>query len=153
MNSFEAMDRCIGRHRTAVAKALHKSTILVAKWMEPSSDFTDSGLLNPMDRLETIMNTALHEGQTREDATAPILYLANKFNMTVIPLPESVPSLKDIVRQSHRSIKEFGEYISAFSEAIADGKITPMERKHIELEGLLTVQQIIAVIQMMGEEK
>jgi hypothetical protein len=151
MKSYEAMDRCIGRHRVAVAKAMRKSTHLVSKWMEPSTDFTDSGILNPMDRLETIMRTALHEGQSRDDATAPISYLAHRFGLVVIPLPEANPTMRDVVTHNNRSIKEFGEYITAFSEAIEDGRISPLERRRIELEGLQTIQHIAAVLQMLGD--
>lgn len=81
MKSHEAMDRCIGRHRLAVAKALHKSAALVSKWQEPTSDFTDSGTLNPIDRLETIIKATLSEGHNRDDATAPISYLAHRFGL------------------------------------------------------------------------
>ncbi len=152
MKSHEAMDRCIGRHRLAVAKALHKSAALVSKWQEPTADFTDSGTLNPIDRLETIINATLHEGQNKEDATAPIAYLAHKFGLTVIPLPEAISTMRDVVVQTHRSIKEFGEYITAFSEAIEDGRISPLERRRIELEGLQTIQHIAAVLQMIGRD-
>lgn len=148
MKSHEAMDRCIGRHRVPVAKALYKSTALISKWMEPSSDFTDSGTLNPLDRLETIIKTALHEKQGRDDALAPVLYLASKFGLTVITLPETNPHLQDIIKESHKAIKEFGEYIAAFSAAIEDGKISALERREIELEGHQAIQAILSVIQM-----
>jgi len=151
--SFEAMDRCIGRHRMAVAKALHKSPALVSKWMEPAADFTDSGTLNPLDRLETIITAAIHEGHPKDEATAPIVYLAGKFGLTVVSLPEAPTTLKDILTESHRAIKEFGHYIEAFSEAIEDGKVSPLERMHVEVEGYQAVQHILAVIRMLGEEK
>lgn len=151
MESHEALDRCIGKHRVPVAKAMCKSTTLISKLMEPSADFSDSGTLNPLDRLETIIKTALHEKQSRDDATAPILYLAQKFGMTVIPLPETNPHLQDIVKQSFKAIHQFGEYISAFSEAVEDGKITPLEFRHIETEGHRAIQNILTVIRMASE--
>lgn len=151
MKSHEAMDRCIGRNRVAVAKALGRSSTLISKWQEPTGDYTDSGSRNPIDWLELTMSTAIHEGQPKDLAVAPIEYLAHKFGLTVIPLPEATPSMKDVVRQSHRSIKEFGDYITAFSESIEDDRISPLERKRIEVEGMQAIQQIMAVLKMIEE--
>jgi len=152
MKSHEAMERCIGRNTVAVAKAIQKSVSLVGKWKEPATDFTDSGTLNPLDRFETVIRTAITEGQTKDDAMAPILYLAHRFNFMVIALPESNGSTHDIVRQSHKCIKEFGDYISTFSDALLDGRITPTERKNIEKEAFEAIQQIMTVLQMIEVE-
>lgn len=152
MKSHEAMERCIGRNTVAVAKAIQKSTSLVHKWKEPTTDFEDSGTLNPLDRLETVIRASIIEGQSKENAMAPILYLAHRFNFMVIPLPAGYANSKDIVRQSHRCVKEFGEYISAFSDAIMDGRITSAERKKVEQEGFQVIQQIMTVLQMIDEE-
>lgn len=149
MRSDEAIARCVGRHTVPVAKALHLSVSTVGKWKEPTLDFSDSGALNPIDRIEAMIKTAISEGQSSEDALSPILCLAAKFNMTAIPLPAASPALKDIVRQSHRSIQEFGEFITAFSAAIADEEISPLEHCTIDKEALQAIQQIVGVMQMM----
>ncbi|MHC1697739.1 MAG: phage regulatory CII family protein [Geobacteraceae bacterium] len=152
MKSYEAMERCIGRNTVAVAKAIQKSVSLVGKWKEPALDFTDSGTLNPLDRLESVIRTAIIEGQSKDDAMAPILYLAQRFNFMVIALPDTNNHANDIVRQSHKCIKEFGDYISTFSDALLDGRITPSERKSIEKEGFQAIQQIMTVLQMIEVE-
>lgn len=149
MRSDEAIARCVGRHTVPVAKALHLSVSTVGKWKEPTLDFSDSGALNPIDRIETMVKTAISEGQPLEDALAPILCLAAKFSMTAIPIPKITPAFKDIVKQSHRSIQEFGEFISAFSAAIADGEISPVEHGRVDKEALELIQQVVALMQLL----
>lgn len=152
MKSHEAMERCIGRNTVAVAKAIQKSVSLVGKWKEPATDFTDSGTLNPLDRLETVIRTAIIEGQSKDDALSPLAYLAHRFNFMIIALPNATATTHDIVRQSHQCIKEFGDYISVFSDALLDGRITPAERKKIEQEGFDAIQQIMTVLKMIEVE-
>lgn len=151
MKSYEALERCIGRNTVAVAKALHRSVALVHKWKEPTTDFSDSGALNPLDRIETTIRTAMAEGQGRAAALAPVEYLAQRFGLCVVTLPESA-ALPSLLRCSHRSIKEFGEFIAELSGSLEDGRISPTERRRIEKEGLEALQQIAVILQLVGRQ-
>lgn len=137
MKSFEAMGMAIGRDRVEHAKALHKSVHLISKWTEPSTDFTDSGTFNPLDRIESIIETALKIGNVvPAHALAPLYYLAGRFNCQLIPIPTKHPCLRDLAAQLCTTITEFGEMVYAAGEAMQDGVISPDERRRIEKEAM-----------------
>lgn len=152
MESWEALGRCVGRDTVKHAKALGRSTALVNKWTEPSTDFSDSGAINPVDRIETMIETALSLGNvSRSDALAPLQYLALRFGCTLINLPPSLPHLKDLTDQINHSSKEFGHFISANCEALEDGRITRDEFRHIDSEGMHLIQAVGSVIKLADE--
>lgn len=136
METYEALGLCVGRDTVAHAKALRRSTALVNKWTEPTNDFEDSGALNPLDRLEMMIETARRVGKVSPtDAIAPIQYLANRFNLALIPLPANIPCLTDVTHQLMVTIKEFGDLAAVSAAAMEDCRITPDERRIIEREG------------------
>jgi hypothetical protein len=134
MNSFDAIQRSIAGKTVLHAKELHVSTSLVNKWQEPSTDFTDSGAYNPLDRVEKIIETSLKLETPREDALAPIQYLADRFNCLLIPLPDKSPTLKNMHAQLAELVKEFGHLMEGTAEAMADGRITAEELRIIDRE-------------------
>lgn len=134
METHEALANAIGRNTTAHAKALGTSVSLVSKWKEPSTDFSDSGTINPLDRIETIMQTALSLDTEPDMALSPVYYLGQRFGFIPMLLPKSPPNLAEISRQLHKVIGEFSHVIKESSDALEDGRITPQERKIIEKE-------------------
>lgn len=152
MKTFEAMGMAIGRDRVEHAKALHKSVHLISKWTEPSTDFTDSGTFNPLDRIETIIETALKIGNVSQpQALAPLYYLAGRFNCQLLPIPSQHPCLQDLAAQLCTTITEFGQMVSASGEAMSDGIISPDERRRIEKEALELQAAIGLFTQMVAE--
>ena len=152
MESWEALGKCVGRDTVKHAKALGRSTALINKWTEPSTDFSDSGALNPVDRIETMIETALSLGNvSRHDALAPLQYLALRFGCTLIDLPPSLPHLKDLTDKINQASKEFGHFISANCEALEDGRITPDERTTIDSEGMHLMQAVGSVLKLVEE--
>lgn len=152
MKSFEAMGMAIGRDRVEHAKALHKSVHLVSKWAEPSTDFTDSGTFNPLDRIETIVETALKIGNVAHPhALAPLYYLAVRFNCLLLPIPAQHPCLQDLSARLCIAIKEFGEMVAAAGEAMQDGVISPDERRVIEKKSLELMESIGLFTKMVQE--
>ncbi|PWT78607.1 MAG: hypothetical protein C5B59_01440 [Bacteroidetes bacterium] len=151
MKSYEAVQRSIAGKTVAHAKALHLSTSSVSKWQEPAIDFSDSGSFNPLDRIETIMQTSLHLGTPREDALAPIHYLAHRFHGLFIPLPDHSPSLKNLQVQLSTTVKEFGHLLERSYEAMEDGIITGDERKRIDREGQHLMHHLCCYLQLVKE--
>lgn len=136
MLSHEALKLAVGRDTVAHAKAHHKSTSLIHKWTEPATDYTDSGAFSPLDRLETIIETSLRLGTAdRSHSLAPIQYLAQRFNCLLLPLPVSSPCLDDLAQNLNHLIKEFGDLVSTSADAMSDHRVSPLERKRIEIEG------------------
>ena len=134
MESYEALANTINRKTAVHAKALGLALSTVSKWQEPSMDFSDSGALNPLDRVETMIQTALILGQPLEQALSPVFYLGDRFEFVPLLLSKGTPNLSDITKQLHRVVKEVGSVIHVSSEALEDGKITPDERRAIERE-------------------
>lgn len=152
MKSFEAIGMTVGRDRVEHAKALHKSVHLISKWTEPSTDFTDSGTFNPLDRIETMIETALKIGNvSRPHALAPLYYLAGRFNCQLLPIPSQHPCLQDLSTQLCKTISEFGEMVAAAGDAMTDGVISPDERRRIEKEALELQSAIGLFTQMVAE--
>lgn len=144
MESYDALHQCIGRFTKEVAKRLHKSSILIYKWQEPSTDFSESGSINPLDLIEATVDEAQRLGQGGA-ALAPIHWLNQRFNLVSIPLGAS-GGHRDINDSLIKSIKEFADTAQAVSEALADGRISPDEARRIHKEGWEAVQAITALI-------
>ena len=142
MKSYEAMNRAISRQTVEHAKRLHVSTSLVNKWQEPSTDYNDSGAYNPLDRIETVIETALSLGIAPEDALAPIHFLAERFGQIVIPVPAIETSVTSVSAELLKTIQEFGDLASEASKALQDGKITWQEHDRINREAWELIRQV-----------
>lgn len=142
MKSFEAIQTAIKGKTVEFARKLGLSTSLVNKWQEPCTDFTDSGALNPLDRIETIIEESQRQGNP--DAMAPILYLAERFNLSIIPIPKENNCLSKISQELLKTIKEFGDLAKASSQALQDGRITVKEAKAIDTEVWKLIRQVTA---------
>lgn len=144
MKSYEAIQKAVSGKTIDHAKELHLSTSLLHKWQEPSTDFTDSGAHNPLDRLETIIETALSLGTKREEALAPITFLAHRFNLMLVRAPR--PVMQDTSDLSHSlmmTIQHFGHLVKEASIALTDGRVTKEEYEKIQLEGWHLIETAI----------
>lgn len=142
MKSFEAIQAAIKGRTVEFARKLGLSTSLINKWQEPCTDYTDSGALNPLDRIETIIEESQRQGNP--DALAPVHYLAEKFNLAIIPIPQNNRCLSEISKALLKVIKEFGDLTKEASLTLQDGKITPSEVKAIDREAWELIRQITA---------
>jgi hypothetical protein len=142
MRSFEAINRAISGNTVEVAKKLHLSSSLIRKWQEPTADFDDSGAYNPLDRIEEIIDTANKCGVPEADALAPIQYLAEKYNLIIIPISKTADKPTEIQKELLKTIKEFGDLAQAASGALLDGKITSTETRRIEKEAWELIRQV-----------
>jgi hypothetical protein len=144
MKSYEALNNAIGKNTKEHAKALHVSSALVYKWQEPSTDFEDSGAYNPLDRLETIIQSALNLGASPDDAFSPVYYLAEQFNLVVVPMPDEAGDISTLSQELLKTVAEFGDLTKEAAGAMADGKITPHEFCVIEREAWELIRQVAA---------
>jgi hypothetical protein len=151
MNSYEAIQRAIAGKTVLQAKELHLSTSTVNKWQEPTSDYTDSGAFNPLDRVEKIIETSLKLQISREDALAPIQFLASRFNCVLIPLPETSSTLKNLQSQLSHTVKEFSHLMESSADAMVDNIITADERRRIEREGQHLMHHLGCYLEMVKE--
>lgn len=145
MKSYEALQLAIKGKTIEFARKLGLSTILVNKWQEPHTDFTDSGAYNPLDRIEVIIEEALR--QKNPDALAPIWYLAERFNLVIIPLPKINEDISEISDELLKTIKEFGDLAKEASAALQDGRIDRIEAKKIDKEAWELIRQVACFIE------
>lgn len=151
MNTFEAIQRAIAGKTVIHAKELHLSTSCLGKWQEPTADFTDSGAFNPLDRIEKIIETSLKLETPREEALAPIQYLAQRFNCILVPLPITSPTLKNIQVELSHTVKEFSHLMEKSADAMADHVITAEERRRIEREGQHLMHHLGCFLELVKE--
>ena len=147
MKSYDALNRAINRQTVEHARRLHVSTSLIHKWQEPSTDFTDSGAFNPLDRIETVIETAIALGMPPEDALAPIYFLAERFGQIVIPIPAIEHNTTAVAGELLKTVQEFGELASEASKALQDGKITWQEHDRINREAWELIRQVAVFLQ------
>jgi hypothetical protein len=151
MKSHEAMQRSIAGKTVEHAKKLHLSTPMINKWQEPSIDFNDSGAFNPLDRIETIIETSLSLGVSNEEATAPIQYLAERFGKIVINLPEIISKTEDLPHELLKTISEFGDLSRESATTMkAGGVIKPQAAKRIEKEAWELIRQVSVFLQKVN---
>ena len=153
MRSFEAINKAISGNSVAVAKKMHLSSSLIRKWQEPTADFDDSGAYNPLDRIEEIIDTAKECGVPEKDALAPIQYLAEKYNLIIIPISKTTDTPSEIQKELLKTISEFGELAQAASAALLDGKITKTEIRRIEKEAWELIRQVAIFTQKITGNK
>jgi Phage regulatory protein CII (CP76) len=146
MTSHESILRAIGTRAVDFAKRLRLSTRLVYRWMEPSVDYTDSGALNPVDRIEHIVETSLALGRPVEDAHAPIIYLEERFGRVSFMLPAVSTCAGEVSQELLKTVKEFGELAEVASKALDDGRITRREFEAINSAGWELIRQTAAFV-------
>jgi len=142
MRSHEAIQQAIAGRTADHAKALHLSFSSVTKWQEPCGDWSDSGSHNPLDRIETIMNTAL--AFKNPEALAPLHYLCERFGVLAVPIPKY--DCTNITSDMILAVKEFGEVAQEVTKAIDDNKIDREEAKRIRREGMHAVRALLTLI-------
>ena len=120
----------MGGDSVAMAKRLGRSSSLIQKWCEPSTDFSDSGAYNPLDRINGMMDEAELLRKSSKDILAPIRYLS-KGRGFFIPTPKITFSSNQIILQTAKTIKEVGEALTAAGMALEDNKLTPNERRQV----------------------
>jgi len=150
MHSYEAMQDAIQGRTVDHAKALGVSNSLVAKWQEPHIDFSDSGAYNPLDRIATVVETALRLGVPKSKTLSPIFYLNHRFGLVCfqMPTPGDGSTVNDALIQT---IKEFSDVAQATSESLMDGRISTLDARKIIHEGQEAIRAIGALLHIVKE--
>lgn len=146
MRSHEALQAAISGKTVEHARKLGLSTGLINKWQEPHTDYTDSGAYNPLDRIETIIETSLALGNPPERAFAPINYLAERFGLITVPVPASAQNCKTVIHEFLKCSKEFGDIARETEGAMKDNVLGKAEAARIEKEAWELIRQTALLI-------
>lgn len=153
MKSYEAMHNAIAGKTISHAKNLGLATITLNKWQEPSSDFSDPGIYNPLDRIESICRHSLELGTNRQDALAPVYWLNHRFGLVCFDLPD-ITRGGAVAAELIKTIKEFSDLTQATSDALGHSRIDKQHAAHIIKEGeeaLRAIGALIGIIKEMTE--
>jgi transcriptional regulator with XRE-family HTH domain len=151
MKSYEAIGRSVKGKTVEFAKRLGLSASMLHKWQEPSTDYTDSGAYNSLDRIEAIIEKSLAYGNSPEDAFAPLYYLAEKFKHIVIPLTKTNGEMADLSKSLLKTIEEFSHLTREVSQAMQDDRITRQECVAIDREAWHLIRQVALFMERIKE--
>lgn len=149
MRSHEALQTAILGKTVEHARKLGLSTGLINKWQEPHTDYTDSGAYNPLDRIETIIETSLALGNPPERALAPINYLAERFGQIIVPVPAPVQNCKTAIHEFLKCSKEFGDLARETEETLKDNVISGAKAARIGKEAWELIRQTALMISVV----
>jgi hypothetical protein len=138
------MKEMVGPNVAEHAKARRCSTSMIYKMTEPSSDFSDSGTLNDVDRLALHILTALGCSRTKAQATAPTQCLAHMFDQVVIDIPRALNTPKQVTEELARTIAEFSDVTAETARALEDGRISAIEAERIHKEVWQLIRAAVA---------
>jgi len=150
MENHEALQVAIAGETREHAKRLGLSMSSVNKWQEPAVDFSDSGSYNPLDRIDTIVNTALDLNIPKEKALMPIYQLNHNHDLICFAVPPA--GVYPINQALMSTIKEFADTVQAVSEALlGDDRIDKIKAKKIIKEGNEALRAIGILIHSVKE--
>ncbi len=147
MQSHEAIAAAVQTKAIEFAKRLGLSTSMIYKWMEPSTDYSNSGALNPLDRIESIVETARQFNPNKDAALAPLQYLNERFGLIAINTPKTKSNPNEISQELLKTVTEFGELVKVASAALEDGVLTDKESQNINTTGWQLLRQVAAFLQ------
>lgn len=149
MKSFEALKKCIGPFTEMVAKALYLSWGLIYKWQEPTGGLF-SGKRNPLDTLETTIQTTLDLRHPRDEALAPVYWLNARFGLVSFTLPKGKEPA-EVSKALLLTVKEFGDVARVAAKALEDDDIDRPEADRINKEVLELIRQAAAFNHIVQE--
>ncbi len=145
-NSFKAMKESAGEKNTSIigeiAHRIRVSGSCAYKWTEApersddSCDEKGSGNKNPLDTLIRWIEACLILGRPRKNALAPLRYLNQHFDQIAVDIPEHIKSLppEELSNELLRCIKESGDVVKAYQDAMVDKRISKQELVVLERE-------------------
>lgn len=151
MLSHEALQAAINGKTVEHAKKLGLAAVTLNKWQAPTLDFSDSGAYNPLDRIETIIETSRALGNPPERYLAPLYYLGAVFGQIIIPAPDAAHNLSELHRELTRLVKEFGDVLSTTGAKTADGNISRRDARAIKKEAYDLQRSLAAFIAKVEE--
>lgn len=134
MKSYSAIKRAVGPHVEAFAKRFRRSRQRIYQWMEPAEDYTDSGTINPVDRVELLVETAVSLGQPEADAMAPLDYLDNRFGRVAFTLPKDIGTPEHEAKELLQLMEESGDIVREHNKCAKDGRISKLDFAQVDRE-------------------
>jgi hypothetical protein len=118
-----------------VSADLELSTSMIYKWAQPPGDASGSGVENPLDRIEALMQST---GDQRL-----VQWICQRAGGFFILNPKNAPHPHFLIPATNQIVQEFADLLAVIATAAADNQITPAEAKQIRArwEELKTVTE------------
>lgn len=143
--------RSIEEETLKFCRALNLARSTVDNWTR-RFDGNNSGRRNIIDVLLIIMKKARELGHKYADM--PFLCQAQHLGYIAISLDDLTSTITEMSTEHAKSIKEFGELMSAYGSSLAgDGVISPEEKEKILKEGYEALKQMATFLKSVEEHK
>jgi hypothetical protein len=118
-----------------VAADLGLSPSMIYKWAEPADKAAGSGTVNPLDRIESLLQST---GDHRL-----VQWICQRAGGFFILNPKNTPHPHYLIPATNQIVQEFADLLAVIATATANEKITPPEAKQIRArwEELKTVTE------------
>lgn len=107
-----------------IAADLNLSLSLIYKWAEPPENVAGSGLTNPLDRLEQLI-------QSTRDPRLPQWICERAGGFFIHNLKAQVPHPYHLIPATNQIVQEFADMLGVIAAAARDNAITKAEAKDI----------------------
>jgi Phage regulatory protein CII (CP76) len=118
-----------------VAADLGLSPSMIYKWAEPTDKAAGSGTINPLDRIEALLQST---GDQRL-----VQWICQRAGGFFILNPKKAPHPHYLIPATNQIVQEFADLLAVIASAAADNQITPAESRQIRArwEELKTVTE------------
>jgi hypothetical protein len=106
-----------------VSADLELSTSMIYKWAQPPGGAAGSGIENPLDRIEALMQST---GDQRL-----VQWICQRAGGFFILNPKNAPHPHFLIPATNEIVQEFADLLAVIATAAADNQITPAEAKQI----------------------
>jgi hypothetical protein len=106
-----------------VSADLELSTSMIYKWAQPPGNAAGSGIENPLDRIEALMQST---GDQRL-----VQWICQRAGGFFILNPKNMPHPHFLIPATNEIVQEFADLLAVIATAAADNQITPAEAKQI----------------------
>jgi hypothetical protein len=106
-----------------VSADLELSTSMIYKWAQPPSDAAGSGIDNPLDRIEALIQST---GDQRI-----VQWICQRAGGFFILNPATAPHPHFLIPATNQIVQEFADLLAVIATAASDNKITAAEAKQI----------------------
>jgi len=103
---------------------------------------------NPIEKYERTLRRMAKTPGAERSARAMVARHAHMVGCELVDIVSVQPTAKDLSLADVKAIKEFGEFISAYSAAIATGTITPDNQERIAKEGHEALEAILYILKL-----
>ena len=124
MQSYELLREVFKTKPTKeVSEDIGVSTSVLYKWAEPPEHAAGSGIGNPLDRIEALLQSTGNQRIAQ--------WICQRADGFFIPDPKHIPQPHYLIPATNQIVQEFADLLQVIARAAHDNTVTPAEAKQI----------------------